>query len=229
MRLVHALNIALVIFIVSVVSALYVFPMHKNEFIMHIFWMLASLSFGFVGAYLLEERQKSLFLSQKELKKSAITDKLTGLYNRKKFDEIIADELEKSKRYNHTFGLIMIDIDFFKNINDTYGHNAGDKVLIEIAEILNENTRSSDVSVRWGGEEFMIICLEANDKTVFTIAENIRQKVEETHFYKIDNVTISVGATISREDDDIDSIIKRADEALYKIKNGGKNSVEVIL
>lgn len=228
LRLIHALNTALIIFIIAVISSVEIFPMQMNELIMHIFWMLASLSFGFVGAYLFEETQKDVFLSHKELKKNAVTDKLTGLYNRKKFDEVMVEELEKSKRYNHSFGIIMIDIDYFKNINDTYGHNAGDKVLVEMAEILNKYTRASDISVRWGGEEFIVICLEVNKKTIVSLAENIRQKVEETHFFKIDKVTISVGATISREDDDIDSMIKRADEALYIVKNDERNRVEVL-
>lgn len=226
LRLVHALNTALFIFIIAVISSIAIYPKSLDELIMHIFWMLASLSFGFVGAYLFEDTQKNVFLKHEELEKSSVTDKLTGLYNRKMFDDVVMKEIEKMKRYSHSFGIIMIDIDYFKNINDTYGHHAGDKVLIEIAQILKKNTRISDVLIRWGGEEFIVICLEVSEQDIKNISEYIRQKVEQTHFYKIDKLTISIGTTINREDDDINSIIKRADEALYKAKELGRNRIE---
>lgn len=229
LRFIHAFNTAMIIFIIAIVSSVYIYPKSSlEELLMHIFWMLASLSFGFMGAYLYQDSQKKVFLQQIELEKMVVTDRLTGLYNRKMCDDTIAKEIKKTKRSKYSFGIIIIDIDYFKNINDTYGHSIGDKVLVEMADILKNNTRLTDVLIRWGGEEFIVICMDVNKKGIESIAENIRQKVEQSNFHKTDRLTISAGATISREDDDINSIIKRADEALYRMKKDGRNKIEVI-
>ncbi|MCW9026607.1 MAG: GGDEF domain-containing protein, partial [Thiovulaceae bacterium] len=229
LRLIHSTNTALIIFLIAIINSLIINPMQTDEFVMHMFWMLASLSFGFLGAYLYEDANKKIFLNHKDLEKNATTDNLTGVYNRRKFDEIILYEFDKTKRYKHRFGIIMIDIDYFKSVNDIYGHNVGDKVLIEMSELLKKNIRESDVLIRWGGEEFIIICFEINEESILNLAEKIRKQTEQSSFYKIGKLTLSIGVTLNKSDDDIDSITKRADKALYNVKNSGRNRVEVLL
>lgn len=161
----------------------------------------------------------------KELEILATTDKLTGIYNRKKIDEIIKNEIDRSIRYNHSFGCAIIDIDFFKKINDTYGHLVGDEVLVRISSLINENIRKSDYFGRWGGEEFLIIFPEINKDNMLTVLEKIRGIIEETPINNIGYKTVSIGATEFDKNDNINTIIKRADDALYEAKESGRNKV----
>lgn len=226
LRLVHATIIGIVIFIMGTINAYAFYSSEFTYFVIHIAWMTVSLIFGFSGGYLLEESQKSNFLKQKELQGLAMKDKLTGLYNRLKLDEVLVNELEKSKQYNHNLGVIILDIDFFKEVNDNYGHQIGDEVLIAISTELDKTLRFSDSIFRWGGEEFIILCLEVDKNSIERIAQNVRQKVESIKHTKIKKLTISLGTTISNKTDTMDSIIKRADEALYLAKNSGRNCVK---
>jgi diguanylate cyclase (GGDEF)-like protein len=166
-------------------------------------------------------------LAEEELKRLASTDKLTEAYNRTKFKEIIGREIERFKRYNQPLSIIIFDIDHFKDVNDRYGHSAGDYVLKTIADIVRENIRKIDYFVRWGGEEFMIISSETNLKEVYVLAERIRETIESYIFEDIGKVTISLGVTEFKENDTEDSLIKRADNAMYEAKKKGRNRVEV--
>jgi diguanylate cyclase (GGDEF)-like protein/PAS domain S-box-containing protein len=153
-------------------------------------------------------------------------DPLTKVYNRLKFDEILQTEIERAKRYKTIFSLIMFDIDDFKKINDTYGHQIGDYVLKEIANLVKENIRATDFLARWGGEEFMVLAPHTN----LTCAEKLAYKLKyviENHNFKIGKITASFGVTEYKEGDTPNSIIYRADESLYKAKNKGKNQVVV--
>lgn len=228
LRLVHATITGLIIFIMGALSAYLFYTTEFTYFIIHLAWMSVSLLFGFSGGYLLEELQKSNFLKQKELESLAMKDKLTGLYNRVKLDEVLLNELEKSKRYQHHFGIILFDIDFFKRVNDTYGHQVGDEVLIDVATTVNSMIRSSDILFRWGGEEFIIICFELNKNAIELISQNIRKKIESMQHTKIDKLTISLGVTLNNQEDNAQSIIKRADEALYLAKHSGRNCVKYL-
>ena len=166
-------------------------------------------------------------LAEEELKRLATTDKLTGAFNRTKFKEIIGREMELVKRYNQPLSLIIFDIDRFKKVNDKYGHNAGDYVLRTISDIVRENIRKIDYFVRWGGEEFMIISSETGLKEAHALAERIREIIENYVFEGVGKVTISFGVTEFNEDDTEDSLIKRADDAMYEAKRKGRNRVEV--
>jgi diguanylate cyclase (GGDEF)-like protein len=168
-------------------------------------------------------------LAEEELKRLASTDKLTEAYNRTKFKEIIGREIERFKRYNQPLSIIIFDIDHFKDVNDRYGHSAGDYVLKTIADIVRENIRKIDYFVRWGGEEFMIISSETNLKEVYVLAERIRETIESYIFEDIGKVTISLGVTEFKENDTEDSLIKRADNAMYEAKKKGRNRVEVTI
>jgi diguanylate cyclase (GGDEF)-like protein/PAS domain S-box-containing protein len=164
---------------------------------------------------------------EEELRRLATTDKLTGAYNRTKFEEIIEREIERVKRYNKPLSMIMFDIDHFKKINDTYGHSAGDYVLKTIADIVRETIRKIDYLVRWGGEEFVIISSETNLEKAHALAERIREKTESYKFDKVGKVTVSLGVTEFKEQDTKDTLIKRTDDIMYKAKERGRNRVEV--
>ncbi|WP_417334324.1 diguanylate cyclase [Halarcobacter sp.] len=175
---------------------------------------------------LLEEAQKDIEEKNKELEKLATTDKLTSLYNRRKIEELLEFEINRSERFNHKFGLAIVDIDKFKEVNDTYGHQIGDKVLKEIANILNTNRRKTDFVGRYGGEEFVIICPESDVEGVIKLMETFKEKICKHKFSKVENKTASFGVTMSQRGDTIESILKRADDALYKAKDNGRNKIE---
>jgi diguanylate cyclase (GGDEF)-like protein len=219
---------SLSIFFVSIIVLInyyFIFPLPKELFIMHSFWMASSISFGFVGAFLLDRLSKINFINYEKLQNLAIRDNLTKLYNRTKLDEILLTELDRSKRFNHKFSFIIIDIDYFKVVNDTYGHQIGDNFLIEFTALINNNSRSTDIVFRWGGEEFVILCPEVEKEKILLYAENLRQKIEVYKFKSIGNKTASMGVTLSKNDDNIESLLKRADEALYMAKNNGRNQI----
>ena len=165
---------------------------------------------------------------KKELEKLAITDKLTGIYNRRQLDIIVSDEINRVKRFNKTFSLTILDIDYFKRVNDSYGHHIGDSVLIEISELLKANVRESDYIGRWGGEEFVIISPEIKIEGLIQFIEKIRKIIENYNFSTAGNLTASFGITVYTKEDTIKSIIQRADEALYKAKASGRNKVEYL-
>ncbi len=161
-----------------------------------------------------------------ELEKLSITDQLTKLYNRRKIDETLAHEIERAERGNSSFSLIIIDIDHFKNINDTYGHQTGDQILQDISKILISNVRKIDTLGRWGGEEFLIINTESNPAKVMKFAEKIRRAVEAHNFNITTLTTCSIGIAHYVANDTESSIIARADSALYAAKNAGRNCVK---
>ncbi|QOY51314.1 sensor domain-containing diguanylate cyclase [Candidatus Sulfurimonas baltica] len=166
---------------------------------------------------------------QQDLEKLASTDQLTGIYNRHKFEELFKLELERVARYKNPLSIILFDIDFFKKINDTHGHDVGDTVLKSIVSVVIENIRNIDIFVRWGGEEFLILCPETDSENAVILAQKLRIKIESTTFGVAGNVTSSFGVTSYREDDTENSFIKRADDCLYKAKHEGRNRVVAIL
>lgn len=157
----------------------------------------------------------------KKLEKLSYIDQLTNAYNRHKLDEIT-----RGGRFildNKDISLIIIDIDFFKKINDTFGHDKGDIVLKELAGILKNNIKSDDVLIRWGGEEFLIVLYNCNETQALKIAEKIRKKVE-SFISKVCRITISLGVS-SYNGNDYKESINKADKALYYAKNSGRNKV----
>lgn len=172
----------------------------------------------------LHKSHEELSAAKKELEGLYVTDRLTNVYNRVKIDEIIEIELKK-KRYVHTFSIILIDIDYFKLVNDTYGHLIGDAILKEFAAILKENVRNTDYVGRWGGEEFMIISPQTDQSGALSLAEHLKSKIAEFHFTTIGKKTASFGIATCTEEDDIQSLIDNADKALYRAKENGRNQV----
>jgi diguanylate cyclase (GGDEF)-like protein/PAS domain S-box-containing protein len=163
---------------------------------------------------------------EEEIKRLASMDILTGAFNRQNFSEIIEREIERVKRYNHRLSLILYDIDHFKEVNDRYGHIAGDYVLKTISDIVKENIRKIDYFVRWGGEEFFILSSETQLDEAYALAERIREAIVSYKFDNIGTVTVSFGVTEFREGDTQAIFIKRADDAMYSAKEKGRNRVE---
>ncbi len=174
---------------------------------------------------LLIKAQKEIEEKNKELKRLALTDNLTKLFNRRKLEELIQDEINKHDNTEHHFCLSMLDIDHFKEVNDTYGHQKGDKVLIEIANILQNNLKDTGFVGRYGGEEFIVLYPESSINDVVTTIESLRLAISKHDFNGIPPKTASFGLTCSIKGDTIETLIKRADNALYEAKNSGRNKV----
>jgi len=162
------------------------------------------------------------------LKRMANTDSLTGIYNRHKFEEIYKTEIERVLRYKSPLSMIMVDIDHFKKVNDTYGHDVGDNVLKSMVEIVNKNIRNIDIFVRWGGEEFIIMCPETDSAKAAVLSEKLRDSIEKTKLDKVGNITCSFGVTSYVKNESEESFIKRLDSALYRAKDEGRNRVVVV-
>ncbi len=178
----------------------------------------------------LREQLKKLFV---RAEKDAITDHLTDLFNYRYFTQQLIRECNRARRHNSRFALLMLDIDFFKSYNDTFGHQAGDLVLKKVARLLQANTRSSDFVARYGGEEFMIICPELNKQEGKQLAEKLCRIIEETPFpqeTKLPHkkITISIGVAVFPDDSQSPKeLIHFSDIALYKAKNSGRNQVQL--
>lgn len=162
-----------------------------------------------------------------EVERLSVTDQLTGAFNRRKFISVLENEMDRMTRYDRHFSLIMFDIDHFKRVNDTYGHDVGDFVLREISKNAKERLRVSDTFARWGGEEFMILAPETPIEDALHLAEILRSSVEGYNFSPVDRVTSSFGVVCSSVKglDTIDDLTKAVDEALYQAKRTGRNKV----
>ncbi len=180
--------------------------------------------------------ERNVFINKtEELKKLTITDSLTGLLNRRYLHERLKDELARSARHGHTFALLMLDIDGFKNCNDTLGHPVGDKVLRGVADALLNAVRSIDIVARYGGDEFMVILPETVKSVALDIAERIRNSVSQKVIHSNDGsalgsytMTTSIGiACYPEHGKTVEVLLENVDKALYRAKNDGKNRVEV--
>ncbi len=167
-------------------------------------------------------------LWEEELKHASVTDHLTQIYNRVKLTETLEVEIKRAARYQIPLSLIMFDIDHFKKVNDTYGHDAGDSVLVTVVEIVNKMVRDTDFFARWGGEEFILLLPSTGEEDAFCLAERIRKQIGSTDFEQAGTVTASFGVTeyVFAETDD--ECMKRLDDALYRAKNNGRNRVEAL-
>ena len=163
---------------------------------------------------------------EKELHKRATIDNLTGIFNRHSGNEFINLEINKAQRYKNTFAIFMLDIDNFKKINDTYGHDIGDHVLEKFTKIISLHIRKSDAFIRWGGGEFLIISPNINKQESINFAEKLKVAISSCEFQKEMVVTVSIGVTIFKDGDTKESVLKRADLALYEAKTSGRNNIK---
>jgi diguanylate cyclase (GGDEF)-like protein len=163
------------------------------------------------------------------VEKLSITDSLTGLFNHRYFYERLSEEISRANRFGNTLALLMVDIDYFKNFNDTFGHQAGDSVLKSVTQIIQENIRSIDIASRYGGEEITIILPETDMEGAKTIAERIRQSIANQPFkigQQATHITVSIGLVCYPIDTTLKSeLVRKADLALYRAKNKGRNQV----
>ncbi len=178
----------------------------------------------------LSEANRSLVEVNHRLKKMASTDSLTLLYNRRYFDQVVKRELSRRNRYNLALSMVMLDIDNFKEINDTYGHEAGDDALKKVAEVISNSARTSDIVARYGGEEFGVVLPQTEPVNALIFAERTRAAIESESFYVTNEeqikLTVSLGVAGANPGTiaiDPKSLITAADKALYAAKNEGRN------
>jgi polar amino acid transport system substrate-binding protein len=170
-------------------------------------------------------RQFEMGKYNKKLLHMATTDPLTQLSNRMQLDKKLLECHQYYQRTHRTYSVMILDLDNFKRINDTYGHLIGDKTLINLSRILSESIRDIDIVGRWGGEEFMIICPETNSEGTYNLAEKIQKAINNYDFPHIHTLTCSFGISECFENDRIESVVGRADNALYRAKEEGRNRI----
>ena len=180
------------------------------------------------GIFVVVQDVTELATYEQKMMELNITDGLTGIYNRRHFESRLGAECERHERYGRKLSLVMIDIDFFKSINDTYGHQCGDQVLKSVAASIASGIRKSDCLARYGGEEFCCLLPETGIKNALMIAELFRKQVEDlviTYQTSKIKVTISLGVSELWASDIPETLLKRADQALYEAKRTGRNKV----
>jgi len=173
---------------------------------------------SFIGQLTLELENVNI-----ELLRVSEIDKLTGLYNRMKIDLILEKEVKVNEKVQGIFSILLLDIDFFKKVNDTYGHLIGDETLITFSNILKNSVSKNDFTGRWGGEEFLIVLPNATSKEAQMVAEKVCLQVNNSEFKNAGHITCSIGISSYRPGDSGDMLIQRADLALYQVKNSGRN------
>ncbi len=173
----------------------------------------------------LESYHYGKYVLQKELEELSVTDHLTRLYNTRKLDEDLAKEIARHNRYGHPLSAIMADVDDFKAVNDRFGHLVGDDVLREAATIIKSNVRNVDLAVRYGGEEFLVLCPDTGLESAHRLAEKLRRFVEVNDFLGVGHVTMSFGTAQHVPAEEGRAFLARADGKLYQAKRQGKNQV----
>lgn len=189
---------------------------HLTPLIKHEYNMVHSLM-GLIGE------------DDRDLVKMATTDTLTGIGNRRLFEEVFQAHQSLGDRFEVNLFLLLFDIDNFKSINDTFGHGVGDSVLKELARLVSKSIRKSDIFVRWGGEEFAILLRYSDPMAVMKVADQIRKRIDKNSFETIVHVTCSFGLTSIEPNETLEEVFDRADKALYRAKGDGKNCVRMEL
>jgi len=187
---------------------------------------------GAIVSLINNQGKMALVKKVKSLERTASFDFLTSLHNRRLIERELYKRLDETHRYGKQFGIVFIDIDHFKKINDVYGHDIGDAILKMVAKKLYAALRPFDFLGRWGGEEFLAITTNVNRAQLRVIANRFRKVIEQSSIFtgeSIVKVTISIGATLARNDENVNALVKRADNLLYKSKNTGRNKVSMEL
>jgi len=184
---------------------------------------IALLIPALIGSRLITRQQ----MLTDELQQMAETDYLTGLYNRSKLTERLTVEIARHQRFNRELSVVLIDVDYFKQTNDTMGHYAGDRLLKSISARIVDTIRSVDVPGRWGGEEFLVICPETDLQGATQLAEKLRQSIGGAPFGELGSKTVSCGVAAVNTDTKLVTLMNRADKALYTAKHAGRNQVAV--
>ncbi|MDT8439215.1 MAG: GGDEF domain-containing protein [Wenzhouxiangellaceae bacterium] len=172
------------------------------------------------------ERTRMLEDSNRELGRLARTDRLTGLLNRRALDEILREAIEHSERSGDALGIMFMDLDHFKDVNDTYGHETGDRVLVAVAECIRSQLVDGELAGRWGGEEFVVIGPGKDGEAMLALAERLRVRIQGSDLNGAAAITISIGVSARGPGDTLQSLVERADRALYRAKHLGRNRCE---
>lgn len=180
-----------------------------------------------VKTQMLEELQEELLEKNKSLEFLSNHDQLTSLYNRRYMIKRCESEMQRMKRFAHQSSLILFDIDYFKNVNDLHGHSSGDSVLRELADLVSQQVREIDVTSRWGGEEFLILCPQSSAEETLALANRLHQAIKDYSFSRAQNISCSFGVANYRNNEDFVSWFDRADNALYLAKTGGRSQIVV--
>lgn len=173
------------------------------------------------------QAQEQLLEKNRQLEIVSVSDRLTGLYNRLRLDQVLEEEVARGDRTGAALSVILMDIDHFKLVNDTHGHQVGDRVLVAVATLLSASSRELDVVGRWGGEEFLVVCRDTALPGAAVLAEKLRDRIAQHPFPQVGNKTSSFGVASRRDKENVDALISRVDAALYAAKNAGRNRVEV--
>jgi len=195
-----------------------------------VLWQIMAASFAIFIILYLQIRNarnfnKVLREKNKELERISQTDHLTGVYNRLKTDQVIKNEISRAERYGSSFSIMLFDIDHFKQINDSKGHQVGDVALVQLCNLVKSNIRETDLLGRWGGEEFMLVCPELSAAKAGQLAEKLRGLIEDHSFPHALQITVSFGVAEYRNGDKPDELLSQADKLLYKAKDAGRNRV----
>lgn len=211
-------SITFLSYVIDVLDEFYKLPIFVQDDVIH----FIALIFISVGVYLWVRHNNSIMQS---LQQRACTDALTGAANRQKLECDIEQMRKRVQRYRVSFSMVIFDIDHFKKVNDTFGHTAGDSVLVELTRIVQEQIRDVDFLYRYGGEEFVILLSDTDLSGATATAEKIRQSIEAYRFRYVNTLTASFGVAQYTPDESVESFINRADENLYHVKENGRNSV----
>lgn len=176
----------------------------------------------------IKEHYASELVVADDMSKLAMTDSVTQLNNRRLLNHYLKEEVNRAERHNQPLSILLFDLDLFKKINDTHGHNAGDEVLHEVAQLLRQIVRTSDPFGRWGGDEFLCLATNTTGEKAVELAERLRDAVQQHNFGVAGKVTASFGVTSYQKGDKPETLIRRADLGLYKAKAGGRNRVEAV-
>ncbi|MEO8410395.1 MAG: diguanylate cyclase [Propionivibrio sp.] len=175
----------------------------------------------------LQQTNQQLQSNVAELDRLASTDPLTGAWNRRRLEETVTNEMDRLRRYDHPLSLLLLDIDFFKKINDTHGHLAGDRVLAELAALIKSTLRATDSLTRWGGEEFVVLSPNTTAATMAILAERLRERIARSEFLTVGALTVSIGVAECLPGELWTPWVARADAALYRAKACGRNQVDI--
>jgi len=214
------LNLSFLIF-----YAKHIEGMEISMFFKIVAYNLIILIYCNIGAYLTNYYKRKQFLDSKELLRVSITDPLTGIYNRVKFNVELNQWIDYCNRYGNPHSLVMFDIDDFKRVNDGFGHLMGDHVIQNIALTIKKVIRNTDIFARWGGEEFVILLPNTDIYQAMEITNRMRICIQNNKYDKVENITCSFGLVELRQNENAESLLQRADKYLYEAKACGKNAV----
>lgn len=225
-RWLNKILVSILVWIVfSYMSYLYIGNIKFSEFSAGIVYIGLNIILSSIISYKNHCYRRIQYINNKELSILSVTDYLTGAYNREKLNEELMRWINISKKNQDSLIVAILDLDSFKEINDTYGHLTGDSVLRSVADIIRGSIRSTDIFARWGGDEFVLLFPETDETQAKTILEDIRVKIEAYKFDRVTNQTCSFGMTMLTDKDDSNSFLHRADQMLYSAKRDGKNRI----